>query len=95
MEQALKSRIGGVFYDLIVTWGWGMYGDSSSLYADPPQNVDLFVDQLFVIDGQKPERASREDRKFLRALVEDWIFDPAGCGAASGLPLTERRTPSS
>ena len=81
------SRIDGIFDDLVVKQGWGMYGDSSGLRASPPKTIDAFVDQLLIIDGRDPASASKADRRLLRAIVNDWIFDPSGPGARSGLPL--------
>lgn len=83
------TRIDGIFDDLIVTYGWGMYGDSSPLRRNPPETLDQFVDELLRIDGRIPEVALREDRRFLESVVNDWIFDPFGRGAKSGLPLIE------
>jgi hypothetical protein len=82
------SRIDGIFDDLIVRYGWGMYGDSSVLRADPPNELDAFVDELLRIDGRDPALASKQDRRFLREIVNDWVFDPHGRGAKSGLPVT-------
>lgn len=83
------TRIDGIFYDLVVRYGWGMYGDSSALRVSPPDDVSEFVDALLIIDGRDPTFASRADRRLLARLVKDWVFDPAGRGARSGLPLTE------
>lgn len=83
------TRIDGIFYDLVVRYGWGMYGDSSALRSTPPEDVSEFVDALLIIDGRDPAYASRTDRRLVATLVRDWVFDPAGRGARSGLPLTE------
>ncbi len=87
MGHKPDCRIDGILHDLMVTWGWGMYGDLSSLLANPPTTVDAFVNQLLIVDGQDPFLASRKDRNIARTIVVDWIFDPAGRGARSGLPI--------
>ncbi|MEO5841399.1 MAG: hypothetical protein ABIQ73_05315 [Acidimicrobiales bacterium] len=83
------TRIDGIFDDLVVRYGWGMYGDSSALRAEPPDDIERFIDELLAIDGQSPELATREDRRLLRRIVNDWVFDISGRGAKSGLPLKE------
>lgn len=83
------SRIDGMFYELVAKYGWGMYGDSSALRTDPPETVELFVDQLLTIDGRDPELVTRRDRQLLRTIANDWVFDPSGRGAKSGLPLAD------
>ena len=85
------TRIDGIFDDLVVRFGWGMYGDSSALRSNPPGDVETFVDELLTIDGREPQLATREDRRFLRKIVNDWVFDAHGRGAKSGLPLVEPR----
>jgi hypothetical protein len=83
------TRIDGIFYELLVRFGWGMYGDSSALRISPPDDVSEFLDTLLIIDGRDPAFASRTHRQLLATLVKDWVLDPAGRGARSGLPLTE------
>lgn len=82
-----STRVDGVFDELIVRYGWGMRGDAASLRAEPPDDVDEFVTQLLVIDGRDPAVVDRHDRRLVRRIVIDWIFDPSGRGAKSGLPL--------
>jgi hypothetical protein len=81
------TRIDCIFGELIIRYGWGMWGDSSRLRGEPPDDVEQFIDELLLIDGRSPIRASREDRRFLRGIVNDWIFEPSGRGVKSGLPL--------
>ncbi len=90
MGDKPRTLIDGIFDDLIVRYGWGMYGDSSELRRNPPETVDRFVDQLLAIDGRLPDLVTRADLRLLRETVNDWVFDPSGRGEKSGLPLVER-----
>lgn len=49
---------------------------------------DAVVDTLIRIEMQtEPIRLDKETRRWLEGKVNDWLYDPHGRGAASGLPL--------
>ena len=60
----------------------GWLGESD-LNADTP---DAVVDAVLVREGLDPLTADAAQRAEIRAVVEDWLFDPSGRGARSGLP---------
>lgn len=87
MNYKPTSRVDALLSDLMVGLGWYMAGDRSALYEDP-RDVEAVIDAVLVADGRDPRLAIREDRRQIRDLVVDWMFDPNGRGAQSGLPMT-------
>jgi hypothetical protein len=55
----------------------------SDLDADTP---DAVVDAVLVVEGLHPVLADSRQRAQIKAVVVDWLFDPHGRGARSGLP---------
>jgi hypothetical protein len=50
--------------------------------------ADAVVETLIRVEMQmEPVMLDRERRRWLRGKVVDWLFDPSGRGASSGLPL--------
>jgi hypothetical protein len=65
--------------------GWDDY---EALVADPPSELDSFVDAILVAEGIDPILGDKEVRRWVTEAVREWIFDDGhGKGTASGLPL--------
>jgi hypothetical protein len=67
----------------------GSLGYCNELSADAltdARSVDEIVDMVLVAEGLDPTMCDRAIRAQLAEAVEDWLFDPRGCGARSGLP---------
>jgi hypothetical protein len=91
------SRMGGVLFELFVKFGWDGHDiDEDTVSGEQLMGMDL-SDREAVLDalvrsefpedgrnGKRPETAP----KWLRDLVDDWLYDPHGRGATSGLPMT-------
>jgi hypothetical protein len=56
--------------------------------SDREAFLDALVDTEFPQDVAWPRKRPKTAPKWLRDLVDDWLYDPHGRGAASGLPMT-------
>ncbi len=96
------SRIAGLRFELCVAYGWDqLTGDAygfgglelietlERMKMDPSDReavLDAIVRAEFPDEG--PDAGPETAPKWLRDLVDDWLFDPHGRGARSGLPMT-------
>lgn len=55
----------------------------SDLDGDSPDEV---VDAVLLVEGLDPVMVDSGQRAQIKAVVVDWLFDPAGRGERSGLP---------
>ena len=70
--------------------GWCIGGadDQARVRQAVDGGADAVVDALIQIEMQiEPEMLDKQTRRWLRGKVVDWLFDPRGRGATSGLPL--------
>lgn len=67
----------------------------SSDYIDPRKHdVSEIVDRILRAEGiDQPEYYDTQTRRDFTQILNDWLFDPHGRGATSGLPLTHGSTP--
>jgi len=49
-------------------------------------SVDEVVEAVLVAEGWNPVMCDRKVKAYLAQAVGDWLFDPRGRGARSGLP---------
>lgn len=50
------------------------------------ETPDEVVDAVLVVEGLDPGVVDPRQRAQIRAVVVEWLFDPQGKGATSGLP---------
>jgi hypothetical protein len=74
--------------DLCRTYGYCLPPDEQeALLANPPQDVDAFVDAVLVAEGEDPALYDKRMRLELSDVIRDWLFDEGrGKGTKSGLP---------
>jgi hypothetical protein len=82
------SRVEALLYDLCVTYGYCLpRTEEEALLANPPPDVDSFVDAVLIADGEDPNLTDKYLRRDLAEVVRDWLFDNGrGKGSRSGLP---------
>ena len=57
------------------------------LIAAGAQDLDTVVESIIRAEFGESGLSDAERRMWLTSIVDDWLFDPAGRGARSGLPL--------
>ena len=83
------TRVDALLGELCVKYGYCLPpDDQAALIAEPPQDVDAFVDAVLLAEGHdNPSLCNDETRRALGELVRDWLFDEGrGKGSKSGLP---------
>jgi hypothetical protein len=74
--------------ELCVTHGWCLKpSDQDRLLGVDVSDSGVITDEIIRAELGEDSVADRATRAWLKALVDDWLFDPDGRGAASGLPL--------
>ncbi len=91
------SRMEELFHEMF-EYGWDEISfDEDSVRSEQLMKMDLsdreafldaLVDTEFPQDVAWPRKGPKTAPKWLRDLVDDWLYDPHGRGAASGLPMT-------
>jgi hypothetical protein len=83
------TRVEALLDDLCRGYGYCLPPEeAAALVADPPQDVDTFIDAVLVAEGLSPSLCDKHTRLDLSELVRDWLFDGGrGKGSRSGLPL--------
>jgi hypothetical protein len=73
--------------ELCVKYGWCLGPDDRAglLQADAP-DAEAIADAI--VDGELGDAdvCDAKTRRWLIAMIDDWLFDPSGRGAGSGLP---------
>jgi hypothetical protein len=84
-----ETRVEALLDELCRVYGYCLRPeDEAALLADPPQDMDAFVDAVLVADGEDPSLFDKRMRSELSDVVRDWLFDDGrGKGSKSGLPL--------
>jgi hypothetical protein len=77
-----------LLHELCVGFGYCLPPDEqAALIAEPPRDVDAFLDAVVLADGESPSALDRQARLALAELIEAWLFDEGrGKGTQSGLP---------
>jgi hypothetical protein len=78
------SRREALLQELCTRCGFCNELDSSALLN--MGGVDEVVHAVLVAEGLDPLTCARKTKAYLAQAVEDWLFDPRGRGAKSGLP---------
>jgi hypothetical protein len=80
------SRMDALLEELCARHGWCLREDDrNALVADPPREREAVVDSIIRAEFGDSAALDRDTRAWLTAVVEDWLFDPDGRGARSGL----------
>ena len=83
-----KNRMDALLNELCVTHGWWLSPqDKVALIAAEPRDREALVDSIIRAEFGDSDVRSEDKRAYLMPIVNDWLFDPAGSGARSGLPL--------
>jgi hypothetical protein len=73
--------------ELCVKYGYCIPDEKAHpLLGDVPDDADAFLAAVLAADGRDPALVDKRERQELRGVVCDWLFDPQGRGAKSGLP---------
>jgi hypothetical protein len=86
MSSRPASRLEALLAELCAEHGWCGAGREAEHIRGLGSDAARIVDAVLRAEGVAPETARREDRALLTQRVEDWLIDPAGRGARSGLP---------
>jgi hypothetical protein len=81
------SRLDALLEEQCTRYGWCLDpSDRAALVQDPAQDRDAIVESIIQAEFGEAGLRDRERRTWLESLVDDWLFDPQGRGARSGLP---------
>jgi hypothetical protein len=84
------TRMDSLLSEICTERGWCIGGDehSAQVRQAVEAGADAVVDTLIRIEMEmEPIMLDKKTRRWLRGKVVDWLFDPHGRGALSGLPL--------
>ncbi len=84
------TRMNSLLTEICTERGWCIGGAEhrAQVRQAVEAGADAVVDTLTRIEMEiEPVMLDRETRRWLRGKVVDWLFDPRGRGASSGLPL--------
>jgi hypothetical protein len=89
MGSKPATRLEALLDELCAGYGYCLPPDrEAELLAEPPQDVDAFVDAVLRAEGQDPNLCDARTRLDLSEVVREWLFDEGrGKGTRSGLPL--------
>lgn len=76
--------------EICIQRGWCIGGteDRARVREAVDAGADAVVETLIRIEMQmEPVMLDKDTRRWLHAKAVDWLFDPRGRGASSGLPL--------
>ena len=91
MGDAPATRVEAALYVLCVDYGICLPPSAeAALVADPPRQLDAFVDAVLAADGRpSAELCDPAIVSWVTGVVHDWLFDDGqGKGTRSGLPFT-------
>ena len=87
MASKHGSRRAACREELCVRLGYCGGDDRWSVESDlDGETADAVVDSVLRVEGRDPMTADSRQRAEIKAVVEDWLFDPHGRGERSGLP---------
>jgi hypothetical protein len=74
--------------ELCTEYGWCLRaGDREALLAAKQQDRETLADASIRSEFGDATVDEQDKRSFLLPILDDWLFDSAGRGARSGLPL--------
>ena len=72
--------------ELCTKYGWCLEPDDRDRLLQSDGGVDAIADDIVAGELGDAGLCDRKTRSWLTSLIDDWLFDPSGRGAASGLP---------
>ena len=83
------TRLNSLLTQICTERGWCLSPDDGDrVRLTIPDGVDRVVDSIIRAELEiEPIMCDKDTRRWLRRKVNDWLFDPHGAGASSGLPL--------
>ena len=83
MGQRLKPRMDALLVELCVRHGWCLKpSDHDALLVVDGRDSDVITDEIIRAEMGEDYVVDRPTRAWLKALVDDWLFDPHGRGAS-------------
>ena len=80
-----RSRREALLYQLCVNHGW-CGASLKGVDLAEARDADAVLRAILAAEDMEPESLDRVTCAKLTRIVEDWLFDPHGRGARSGLP---------
>ncbi|MGE3139464.1 MAG: hypothetical protein AB7I08_03270 [Thermoleophilia bacterium] len=81
------SRMEALLVELCTVHGWCLEeSDRDALMAARADDRDTIIDAILHAAFGPDHISDRRTRAWLEGLVAEWLFDPEGRGARSGLP---------
>jgi hypothetical protein len=81
------SRTDALLEQLCTQYGWCLPKDDwTALLADTPHDREAVIDAIIRAEFGEAATRDKDRRAWLTPIVNDWLFDPDGRGARSGLP---------
>jgi len=83
------TRMNGLLSEICIEQGWCLAASGEAQVRQAlGAGADAVVDTLIRVEmHMEPVMLDKETRRWLRGKVIDWLYDPRGRGASSGLPL--------
>jgi hypothetical protein len=83
------TRLNSLLSEICVERGWCLSPEAHNLVERAiPDGVDAVVDTIITSELEiDPVLCDKATRRWLRNKIDDWLFDPRGRGASSGLAL--------
>ena len=73
--------------ELCTKYGWCLGADDrADLVASRPLDREALAEAIIRAEFGDASVDEQDRRSFLLPILDDWLFDPAGRGARSGLP---------
>jgi hypothetical protein len=82
------SRTNALLWEICTKYGWCDVRFQAEAFYEVVASgggADAVVDAILRAEGAQLDHPHRD--LYLQHVVEDWLFDPQGRGARSGLPL--------
>jgi len=88
MGRRPTSRMDALLEQLCAEYGWCLrLEDRDALIAARPRDRGAVADSIIRAEFGDAAVRDEDKRAFLVPIVDDWLFDSAGRGAKSRLPL--------
>lgn len=83
------TRVHSLLSEICREWGYCLPpGSDEKIRSTIPEGEQAVVELIIQIElGIEPIMAAKDTHRYLRSKVIDWLFNPHGRGAASGLPM--------
>lgn len=82
------SRTNALLWEICTKYGWCDVRFQAEAFCELVRSgadADTVVDAILRAEGAELDHPHRD--RYLQRVVEDWLFDPQGRGAHSGMPL--------